>query len=79
MPDEGIEVISYSGYREEEIPRSFISHNETIEIVEIIDRWIEEDFHNRTRRRFFRVRGDDGFIHSLYRDESSRKWFARRK
>ena len=79
MPDEGIEVICYSGYREQEIPRSFIIHKETIQIVEIIYMWIEEEFHNRTRKRFFKVKGNDGFIYSLYRDESNHKWFIREK
>jgi hypothetical protein len=79
MPDQEIEVISYSGYREEENPRSFIVNMETITIEEIVYKWIEEEFHSRNRKRFFKVTGDDGFLYSIYRDESSHKWFIKKK
>lgn len=79
MPDERIKVIAYSGYRPEEIPRSFILHNEKIEVIEIHDMWIEEDLQGMTRRRFFKVRGSDGFIHKIYYDEKTKEWFICKK
>lgn len=79
MPDERIKVIAYSGYRPEEIPRSFILHNEKIEIIEILDMWIEEGLHDRSRKRFFKVRGSDGFIYKIYLDEKTEEWFICKK
>jgi len=75
MPDEKIRVQSYSGYRTEESPRAFIFRNEEIEITEIIDLWVEEDVRDGKRRRFFRVKGSDGFIHNIYMDDKTREWY----
>lgn len=79
MSDERIDVIAYSGYRSEEIPRSFILRNENIKVIEIHDMWIEEDLQGMTRRRFFKVRGSDGFIHKIYHDEKTKEWFICKK
>jgi hypothetical protein len=75
MPDERIEVISYSGYRDEETPTSFMLGGEKIEVVEIIRRWIEEGVNDRRRKRVFKVKGHDGFIYTLFRDEGTGEWF----
>jgi hypothetical protein len=75
MPEERIDVISYSGYRGEETPRAFTSHGKKVEITEILARWIEEDVHKRTRKRFFKVKGNDGLIYKIYLDEEIDMWF----
>ncbi len=75
MPDQRIEVIVYSGYRDEETPRAFILQNEKIEVVEILDMWIEEGFVNRVRKRFFKIKGSDGYIHKIYCDSKTMEWF----
>jgi len=75
MPDEKIEVISYSGYRGEETPRSFLLHNEKIEVLEIQDMWVEEVLEVRVRRRCFKVKGSDGYSHKIYYDEKAEEWF----
>jgi hypothetical protein len=77
MDDEKIRVISYSGHRREEIPRVFFLGNTKVDIVEVLDMWIEEGFGDRVRLRFFKVRGDDGFIHKIYRDERTNEWHRR--
>lgn len=77
MPDEKLEVISCSGYRGEESPRVFILHNEKIEVLEILSRWIEEDLESKERRRFFKVKGSDGYVHKMYYDEKKRGWFLK--
>lgn len=70
-----VEVISYAGHKGEEIPRSFIIDGENVEVLEILRMWLEEGYESRERRRFFRVRGSDGYLHTLYFDEKSREWF----
>lgn len=49
-----IVVDCYAGYRGEETPRRFSIGERSIEIVEIIDRWLAPD------HRYFKVKGDDG-------------------
>lgn len=75
MPHEKIKVIAYSGYRGEESPRVFIFHNEEIEIIEILNMWIEEDIKNKARKRFFNVKGSDGYRYKIYFDEKIKEWF----
>jgi hypothetical protein len=75
MPDEIIKVQCHSGYRTEERPLAFILNNETINIVEILDRWIEEGIHDKIRKRYFQVKGSDGLIHKIYFIEKTKEWF----
>jgi hypothetical protein len=75
MSSEKIKVIAYSGYREEESPRIFTIHDEEIEIVEILSMWVEEDIRNKTRKRFFKVKGNDGYRYNIYYDEEIKEWF----
>jgi hypothetical protein len=70
-----INVIAYSGYRGEERPRIFTLHDEEIEIVEILSMWVEEDVNNKTRKRFFKVKGNDGYKYDIYYDEKIKEWF----
>ncbi len=76
MHAERIEVISYSGYRDNERPASFFARSEKIEVVEILERWIEEGLEDRARKRFFRLKGSDGNIHLIYYDEKASEWFS---
>jgi hypothetical protein len=46
-----------------------------VEIIEILDRWIEEGLNDRTRKRFFKVKGSDGLIYKIFMDERSHAWF----
>jgi hypothetical protein len=75
MVDEILEVITYSGYRGEEVPRGFSLHEKRVEVVEILDTWIEEDFANKVRKRFFKVKGKDRDTHQIYYDEKALAWF----
>jgi hypothetical protein len=70
-----ITAIAYSGYRIDECPRAFILYNEEITVKEILERWIEEDFTDKSRKRFFVVKGSDGYTYKLYYDEKQRDWF----
>jgi hypothetical protein len=74
MLDEIVEVVTYSGYRGDEVPRRFFLHETRIEIVEILDTWIEEDFASKARKRFFKAKGNDGNIHQIYYNEKTLEW-----
>jgi hypothetical protein len=74
MLEEKIKVIAYSGYREEEIPRTILSHGERIEVIEILKRWIEERSEDRSRKRFFKITGSDRAVHLIYYDEKVMEW-----
>jgi hypothetical protein len=74
MADKRIEVASYSGGKGEESPRSFVLDGEKIEVLSLVRTWIEESYENRKRKRFFMVRGSDGYTHTLFYEEDSSKW-----
>ncbi len=73
--EERIEVIAYSGYRGEETPRIILLRRERIEVIEILSQWVEEGSKDRTRKRFYRFKGNDGFVHRIYYDEKAMDWF----
>jgi hypothetical protein len=75
MFEEKIEVIAYSGYRGEETPRTMIFRDKKIEVKDILNRWVEEGAGDRERKRFFRVKGTDGFEYKIYYSEGSMEWF----
>jgi len=77
--DQKIKVVSYSGYRGEEIPRSLIIDGKKINVVEIIKTWIEEDLMTRKVRRAFYLKGSDGLKHTIYYNENSMEWFYKIK
>jgi hypothetical protein len=79
MSEERIQVISYSGYRGEQTPRAMIFQNKKVEVLEILSQWAEEGVEDRTRRRFFKVKGSDGEAHTIYYDEKVMEWFHRLK
>ena len=71
-----IKVIAYSGYRDDESPRAFLMNDETMTVVEIVDKWIEESFSDRTRKRFFIVKTQDNRQYKIYVDEKTSEWFC---
>ena len=72
-----IEVIAYSGYRDEEIPRTIFLHGERIEVMEILGQWTEEGVKDRRRKRLFKVKGSDGLIYTIHYDEKFMEWFCK--
>ena len=54
-----LRVDCYAGHRGEETPRRFFLDHRPVEVVEIIDQWLETDY------RYFKVRGDDGAVYVL--------------
>jgi hypothetical protein len=75
MPDKKITVVAYSGHRNDERPRTFTLYDEEITVKEILKRWIEENFTGESRKRYFRVKGNNGYIYKIYYDEKKKEWF----
>jgi hypothetical protein len=75
MHVEQIDVVSYSGHKGDERPVTIILRGLRIDIAEILDRWIEEGFQDRVRKRYIRAKGSDGNTHRIYYDENVVKWF----
>ena len=75
MPAEKIIVIAHSGYRGEEVPKTLILDDEEIEVMEILERWVEERLEDREAKRCFIVKGSDGRRHKLYYDEKTMEWY----
>ena len=63
-----LRVGCHAGYRGEESPLRFHIGTRTIEVVEVIDRWLSPD------HRYFKVLGDDDGVYILRYDTSSNLW-----
>jgi hypothetical protein len=63
-----IRVECYAGYRGEETPRRFFMGDKSIEIEEVIDRWLAPEY------RYFKVRADKNDIYILRHDELAQRW-----
>lgn len=74
--EQRVEVTAYSGSRGEETPRSLVLKGVKVEVVEIIEAFLEEG-PDRRRRRVFRVRGSDGRTYRVHFDETVKEWFLR--
>jgi hypothetical protein len=74
MAERPIEVSDYSGYRGDESPRAFILNGKRIEVLKVMEQWIEEDAVTKVRRRCFRVKGDDFRTHILCCLENDGVW-----
>jgi len=67
-PSFRVAVECYAGYRGEETPRRFTLGGRRVEVVEILDRWLDPD------DRYFKLRGDDGDLYILRHDAESDAW-----
>jgi len=63
-----IRVECYAGHRAEESPRCFFIGKRRVEVVEIIDRWLDP------AHSHFKVRGDDGGIYILRYEQGIDSW-----
>lgn len=63
-----LQVECHAGYRGEETPRRFHIGRRSIEVVDVIDRWLSPD------HRYFKVLGDDEGIYILRYDTSTNHW-----
>ena len=76
MPYINIKVITYSGCRVNETPRTLVINNESVTVAEIVDKWIEENYSDRVRKRFFIVKTHDDRHYKIYVDEKTAEWFC---
>jgi hypothetical protein len=71
-----IQVESYSGYRRDETPLSFIWNNRRYEILEIIDRWYQATMDPAVSPSdYFKVRGADALLYVIRLDRQSSAWY----
>ena len=63
-----LRVECYSGYRGEETPRRFSAGDRTVEVADVLDRWLAPE------HRYFKVRGDDGHLYILRYAVSAAHW-----
>lgn len=64
----GLRVECYAGYRGEETPVRFHLGRRSVEVLEVLDRWLGPE------RRYFKVRGDDGGIYILSHHAVTGRW-----
>ena len=64
----GLHVECHAGYRGEQEPRAFHLGERRLEVIEIVDRWMEPE------RRWFKCRASDGHTYILRHDEQSGEW-----
>jgi hypothetical protein len=67
-PFERIAVDCYAGHRGEETPRRFRLGPRSVDVADVLDRWLAPD------HRYFKVRGDDGDIYILRHDPQADAW-----
>ena len=78
MADEPIRVECYAGATGDEVPRVVFHEGRRHDVVEVLERWIEEwRDPAKGRRRWFRVRFLDGKKATLYLDLALAMWFMR--
>ncbi|MFQ5789446.1 MAG: hypothetical protein ACE5JI_03120 [Acidobacteriota bacterium] len=63
-----IRVECYAGYRGEETPRRFFLGERSVEVAQVIDRWLAPD------HRYFKVKGGDGHQYILRHGTVSGAW-----
>ena len=68
MMNMNIRVECYAGYRADEVPQRFFIGEKAIDIVDVLDRWLDPGHH------YFKVRGDDQgiYINQYYRCRARR-------
>jgi hypothetical protein len=76
VSEQKIKVIARSDGRGEEVPRVILYEGMRIDVLDILDRWIESGQEDRVVKRCFRVRGSDGGVHRIDYHEASGEWHS---
>jgi len=63
-----IMVKTYSGYKADERPISFVIGTRKFEVEECLDRWYGEGY------GYFKLRADDGYIYIIRHDMDTNQW-----
>ena len=76
---EPVEVRTYSGYKADERPTSLVVNGRRLKIIEVIDRWRQAGIDPaQGTKTYFRVKGEDGRVYTLFQDQRSGHWFWER-
>lgn len=68
MNHSSIKVECYAGYRAEETPVRFYLGERCIEVLDVLDRWLDP------AHRYFKLRGDDHGIYILRHSIGEDRW-----
>ena len=63
-----MKVECYAGYRGDETPRRFYLGTRCVEVVDVLDRWLDPEY------RYFKLRGDDKGIYILRHSVDEDSW-----
>jgi len=63
-----MKVECYAGYRGEETPKCFYLDKRCVEVMDVLDRWLDP------AHRYFKLRGDDNAIYILRHSTSEDTW-----
>ena len=68
QPNLSVNAESYAGYKAEVTPRRFTVGTRTVEVMDVLDRWVTPE------QAYFRVVGDDGGRYVLRYDVTADRW-----
>jgi len=63
-----IKVKCYAGYRGEETPRIISFRSREVEVIKVLDRWLDPD------HRYFKILGDDKGIYIIRHNMDNLVW-----
>ncbi|MBI5442162.1 MAG: hypothetical protein HY900_13235 [Deltaproteobacteria bacterium] len=63
-----VRVECYAGFRGEETPRRLLFGTRSLEVSDVVDRWLAPD------HRYFKVIGEDGCIYIIRHDVEADEW-----
>ena len=71
-----IRVHSYSGYKAEERPISFVLEGKQCQVERILDSWKQEGINpGKGRRVYFKIKAEGGRAFTIFYDEKNEGWF----
>jgi len=68
MTTAALRVECHAGYRGEETPRVLVIGERRVDVVEVIDRWLDPSY------RYFKLKGSDGDRYIVRHDIDSNGW-----
>jgi len=74
-----VQVRTYSGYRADQEPRTFILDGKEFKVEEILGQYYEYDIRDGRPYRRYKVKADDGKMYELIHDEQEDRWCLKGK
>jgi len=69
-----VQVRTYSGYRADQEPRTFILNGKEFKVDEVLSSYYRYDIRKGRLYRGYRVKADDGRTYELVHDEAEDRW-----